>query len=187
MGVECVRSNPTSCQFDGELSLSITGGTPPYTITWTSPNGDFLGNSLELVNLSPGHYISTVIDYYNDFTVVTNCVLIAPRPSKKTIHIISTEGDIINNITFNGEQIILFNNDIYPLMPYIHYSGSMLTGHYTISVDVSYFSELPACIGVGGQNKTLTYSGIYTFYNVCLTSDLYIALFVPDSAYYPCS
>jgi len=37
MGIQCVTSNATtSDSYDGEVSLEITGGTPPYTYRWNT-------------------------------------------------------------------------------------------------------------------------------------------------------
>ena len=187
MSVECIKNNPTLCQNDGHVSVSITGGTPPYTITWTNPVGDYLGGSLELINLSSGTYISTIVDHYGDFTAVTTCDLISPRPVIENIYIIITQGDVINNITFNDNQLIINNNN-YPLTANTPYLSSILSGHYTVSINVTHNPEYQSCIGVGGKNQTLLDgTHTYTFYNTCLNGNLTIALFVPDEGYYPCS
>jgi hypothetical protein len=76
MIVECEISQPTSSDsFDGEVSVSITGGTPPYTVTWLNNN-----------NISPaldgqgiGSYTATTVDYWGDFTAVTVCNLFAEK------------------------------------------------------------------------------------------------------------
>jgi len=76
MGVQCVGANPTLTTIpDGSLSLIITGGTPPYTVTWSTG-----GNGLLLTNLGVGSYSSIVVDYYGDFTAYTTCTLTAPTP-----------------------------------------------------------------------------------------------------------
>ena len=73
MVVECVAINPSSpTSEDGQLSVSITGGTPPYTVVWS--NGNI---SPAIQNLGIGEYSATVIDYYNDFSSVTTCTLTA--------------------------------------------------------------------------------------------------------------
>ena len=71
MGVNCVvqqPSQPTSS--DGIASLVVTGGTPPYYITWSNGN---IGPTI--YNLSAGEYEAVVIDSYGDFTANTTCVL----------------------------------------------------------------------------------------------------------------
>ena len=73
MEIECVVINPTTpTSNDGSASLSITGGTPPYEITWG--NGSL---GLAIYNLSVGDYPAIVKDYYGDFTANTTCVLTA--------------------------------------------------------------------------------------------------------------
>lgn len=73
MVVKCVAINPSSATAeDGQLSVAITGGTPPYTIIWD--NGNI---SPAIQNLGVGEYSATVIDYYNDFSSVTTCSLTA--------------------------------------------------------------------------------------------------------------
>lgn len=81
MGVSCSVVQPsTSTSYDGAASLVITGGTPPYTITWDNGN-----SSSAIGNLSVGSYPATVVDFYGDFTAKTICVLtgqtIPPTPT----------------------------------------------------------------------------------------------------------
>lgn len=73
MEVECVVINPSSRRSsDGSASISITGGTPPYNITWG--NG---GLGLAIYGLSVGEYPAVITDFYGDFTANTVCVLTA--------------------------------------------------------------------------------------------------------------
>ena len=81
LGVECYVVNPSTPNgTDGSASLLITGGTPPYSITWDNLN---IGPSI--FNLGPGSYGATVTDFYGDFTASTICVLtgktISPTPT----------------------------------------------------------------------------------------------------------
>jgi hypothetical protein len=71
MTVECDVLNPTSFDSnDGQVSLIINGGTPPYEVTWlnyddnVSPSLDGVGN---------GFYTATTVDYYGDYSVTTIC------------------------------------------------------------------------------------------------------------------
>lgn len=81
MGISCVVLEPSSTiSNDGAASLEISGGTPPYTITWDN------GNVAPAIgNLTVGSYGATVVDYYGDFTAKTICVLtgqtIQPTPT----------------------------------------------------------------------------------------------------------
>lgn len=71
MVIECIGVNPSSpTASDGQMTVSITGGTPPYTIIWS--NGNI---SPAINNLSVGEYSVTVIDYYGDFSAETSCTL----------------------------------------------------------------------------------------------------------------
>lgn len=77
MGVKCFVQNPTTDRsFDGAAVLSITGGTPPYTISWEAG-----GFAFGLLNIGVGEYSATVVDYYGDFTANTVCVLTAETTS----------------------------------------------------------------------------------------------------------
>jgi hypothetical protein len=71
MVIECIGINPSlPTASDGQMTVSITGGTPPYTIIWS--NGNI---SPAINNLSVGEYSATVIDYYGDFSAETTCTL----------------------------------------------------------------------------------------------------------------
>lgn len=77
MTVTCNPTNPTSAvASDGSISLTIYGGSPPYSIEWT--NGSF---EQTLHNLSVGTYKATVTDYNEDYTQVITCTLTQPTPS----------------------------------------------------------------------------------------------------------
>ena len=71
MTVQCSVVNaysPTTS--DGSIFLFITGGTPPYSITWT--NGS---QNQNLTSVGVGQYTATVTDYYGDFTATTTCTV----------------------------------------------------------------------------------------------------------------
>ena len=73
MEVECVITNPTTpISNDGVASISITGGTPPYTVSWG--NGNI---STSIIKLNPGSYSAVVSDYWKDYVIDTTCVLSA--------------------------------------------------------------------------------------------------------------
>lgn len=87
MDVECIPTNPTSpSAADGSISLSISGGTSPYEITWSNGN---IGP--DIFNLVEGSYTATTTDYYGDFTAVTICELLAVRPTTTTTTTISPQ------------------------------------------------------------------------------------------------
>jgi len=77
LGVECSGINPTGPDtLDGKLFLKITGGTSPYNITWEGGQ-----KTPYLFNLGGGFYNVTVVDYWGDYSAITNCELIAPSPT----------------------------------------------------------------------------------------------------------
>jgi len=76
MGVECSLTHPSPSSSDGSILLIITGGTPPYYITWD--NGNI---SPVIYNLTAGVYKSVVIDSYGDFTANTECILTGSTPT----------------------------------------------------------------------------------------------------------
>lgn len=65
-------------QNNGTLTLTITGGTKPYTIFL---NGVEVGSQTFFQNLSGGTYTAVVTDYYRDFTASTTCTITAPSPT----------------------------------------------------------------------------------------------------------
>jgi hypothetical protein len=74
LGVECQGINPSAPDaFDGKLLLKITGGTAPYNISWEGGQ-----KTPYLFNLGAGFYGVTVVDYWGDYTAITNCQLIGP-------------------------------------------------------------------------------------------------------------
>lgn len=75
MVVECEVSNPSSfTSNDGEVSVSITGGTAPYTVTWS--NGNI---SPAIGGIGNGSYTATTVDYYGDYTATTVCTIFTDK------------------------------------------------------------------------------------------------------------
>lgn len=71
LGLDCDSINAsTPDDTNGLITLYITGGTPPYNVTWSNGTQGTL-----LTNLSPGNYTATVVDYYGDFSATTTCTV----------------------------------------------------------------------------------------------------------------
>ena len=71
LGVDCESINAsTPVSANGLISLFVTGGTPPYSTTWS--NGS---QGAYIFNLLPGSYTATTTDYYKDFTATTVCTV----------------------------------------------------------------------------------------------------------------
>ncbi|MDG1779472.1 MAG: gliding motility-associated C-terminal domain-containing protein [Flavobacteriales bacterium] len=97
---------PISCNgvSDGEIEITISGGTPDYTIEWTGPNG-FTSDQLLISNLEEGDYNLTVTDDAG-CEVTELYTLDNPAPIEITIDLapISCEGaaDASADITVTG-------------------------------------------------------------------------------------
>ena len=76
MSVVCESSPPSVWGLeDGEVSVSISGGTAPYTVTWLN-NGN-VSPALEMVG--NGSYTATTVDFYGDYTVTVVCDIDTPK------------------------------------------------------------------------------------------------------------
>lgn len=84
LGVSCNAVNPLTPTGLGSLSITITGGTPPYTIIWNDGTNPPFTGTTTLSNVTSGTYTITVIDYYKDFTGTTTCSIVAPSPTPTT-------------------------------------------------------------------------------------------------------
>ena len=105
MGVDCLVQNPSSDKsFDGLATLIITGGTPPYTISWDV--GSF---APALSNLGVGEYSATVVDYYGDFTANTTCVLTAETQTISGMCFVLT-GVVENELIYISTESIGLKN-----------------------------------------------------------------------------
>lgn len=147
MGVECVVINPSNLTAsDGAASLSITGGTPPYTILWDNGN---IGPAIN--NLSVGDYGATVTDYYGDFTVQTTCVL---------------TGDTNCSYGFKVENYLTPNvpNCFYTLT----ITGGTSIGPYTIYYNVVSPTTIAEIYSSGNPATGLTLSSMEVGVNVSI-------------------
>lgn len=69
LGVECnVTNSSNPFTNDGAIYLNITGGSTPYSVTWS--NGK---KSQNIYNLFPGFYEATVVDAFGDYSATTIC------------------------------------------------------------------------------------------------------------------
>lgn len=78
MGIKCLSVNPDSTQTPptlGLLSVAVTGGTQPYSYTWTTPQGTKI-NGKTLTNVPEGIYEIEVTDKYGDYIKKEFCELI---------------------------------------------------------------------------------------------------------------
>ena len=76
----CNSNNPSTPQsYDGSVSVLVSGGTPPYNITWEEG-----GYGPTKSNIGVGNYHATIVDFYGDFTANTICSLTAETTTTTT-------------------------------------------------------------------------------------------------------
>lgn len=64
---------------NGSIDLTITGGYPAYTYSWTGPNG-FTETTKDISNLSPGTYTVVIGDSTNVCTLTQSYTITEPQP-----------------------------------------------------------------------------------------------------------
>ena len=108
LGVACQVTNPSGANLsNGSATLIITGGTPPYNITWANGN-----STTSISNLSVGSYPATITDYYGDFTANTTCVLTGPvvpttTTTTTTIPVVTYDFCMVINYNYREEDVNL--------------------------------------------------------------------------------
>lgn len=91
-GISCHGSD------DGSISLNPTGGTAPFSIEWSGPDG-YVGNGTDISTLAPGTYIATVSDA-NGCTATASVEITEPQPLSIQAVPATYEGGV--NITCAG-------------------------------------------------------------------------------------
>lgn len=120
---------------NGTVDLLVTGGTGPYTYSWSGPSG-FTADSQDISNLSPGDYCVTVTDAFCG--TASLCVNVAD----------STQVNTGLSLTINQEKFNVypspFFDQIKVLLPYraewnyslLSMEGKMMiAGHSDINDD----------------------------------------------------
>ena len=91
----------------GEIFAEVTGGTPPYHLTWTSKNDTLPDISLRITNLGPGVYELTVTD--------ANGCTAGPAKFKIDedlgINTFSPNGDGVNDLFMENLFLQVFNRN----------------------------------------------------------------------------
>src|SRR5690606_17166952 len=102
--VSAVAVDAVCTAANGTLTLTIAGGTPDYTISWTGPNG-FTSTDKDLSGLEPGTYNVTVTDANgceatNSFEVGTTDVVITITETVVDATCVAENGSI--SVTASG-------------------------------------------------------------------------------------
>jgi len=87
LGISCNGKNPSIFEAsDGIISVNVTGGTAPYNIFWTTPNGVVLTGQTQF-NQPNGAYSVTVYDYWYDLSAQTTCTIYTPKDCTYDVNI----------------------------------------------------------------------------------------------------
>ena len=168
---------------DGEIELTILGGTPPYTVDWTGPNA-FTSTNEDLTGLEAGSYDVTVTDFEGCQTMGTAQVDEIPElQADLVVTPISCNGanDGAIDLTITGGQgpysigwagpdlFISSDEDIFDLAPGIYNlllvdaNGCFLETSAEIiepdAIDVVVNPIDPSCFGAGDGSIELVISG----------------------------
>lgn len=87
---------------NGSLSANLTGGTTPYTVSWTGPDG-FTSANADINGLSPGEYFLSVVDN-NNCTLLDSAVINSPDSILVDILVtqpgcVADDGELSANVT----------------------------------------------------------------------------------------
>ena len=127
LGIDCTSINASTPQSsNGVVSLYVTGGTPPYNITWS--NG---GQGNLLTNLRPGGYTATVVDYYGDFTGTTTCI----------VDYDSFYLERFDDCSNSGTSVYYLADTVYPFSAGTVYELTTQTGCWTSSGTTLYTGQ----------------------------------------------
>ncbi|GGD08480.1 PKD domain-containing protein [Hyunsoonleella pacifica] len=134
---------------DGEIEIDVSGGTAPYTYSWTR-NGTSFSSDEDLSNLLPGTYILTVVDANNCSPITESFDIIEPPELQASL---DTKVDVI----CFGEAAGAINIDVTGGRPFENSPG-IFTYTYSWSGPNGFAST--------NQNLTGLFAGTY---NVTVT------------------
>ncbi|TVR38758.1 MAG: hypothetical protein EA392_08710, partial [Cryomorphaceae bacterium] len=167
---------------DGSISISVEGGIPGYTYSWTGPGG-FSSSSQDITGLSPGTYTVLVVDE-NNCEATASFTIEEPEPIEVTADITDnlcageSEGAIDlsitggtppydvtwtgpNGFTSNQENIDNLESGAYNL-ELTDAAGCGFTATFTVSepdpIDIELSADDVSCFGLndGTIDATLT-------------------------------
>ena len=145
-------------------NVGITGGTPPYTITWIGPDS-FTGNSLNLTNLCAGVYTATT----RDINSLTNTEYIEIlNLSAGTFSASTIDGSCLSNINeYCKIRVHSFNHEQTNFTYNLYRDGNL---HETYKGTTG--NEIYDFVNLEPGNYTLTaYDGISVDYNSTVPSN----------------
>ena len=112
-------TNTITGMFTGSVDLSVSGGVPGFTYSWTGPSG-FTATTEDISGLEYGNYTVTVTDQYCGIAVITvfvdndvassvdennlNPVSVFPNPANEYVNLVS--GKPLNDATFKMVNLV---------------------------------------------------------------------------------
>ena len=130
---------------DGSIDLTVSGGIPPYSVSWTS-NGGYLGSGTNISNLSSDVYTATITDANNCGPIFESVFITEPSE----ITLFGTSSDV-SCFGFNDGNIDLVTTGTNLNYSWIGPNGfisnledinSLEPGVYTISI-----TDVNGCFG----------------------------------------
>jgi hypothetical protein len=147
--------SPSDDTNNGSIQITASGGTLPFTYSWTNSDGDEISHEKDLINVGPGTYLLTIIDangcmLSSDELVVTfisstmenidSDIQIFPNPVSSALHIDYSEAlELIELITLEGQIV-----------------KSIPTQESNISFDISELNEGLYLLKVTTHNARMT-------------------------------
>lgn len=117
MIAECsITNQPTSQNsYDGSITLTISGGTSPYLVSWSNGVIQSVTSASTITNLNVGSYIATITDYFGDYSSTTICTLTPQTTTTTSTTTTTTEKPYSSEfcMTLSYNQTTLKINFIY--------------------------------------------------------------------------
>lgn len=132
------------------IDISVSGGTVPYTYSWSRDPVGFSAGTQDIDNLAPGAYTVTVTDAKGCTTtlteVITNiinadskAITVYPNPTNSVINIANAENSKITVYNILGESVVSISNN-----------------KTLAKIDISNLSEGTYIVRIISNNKTTT-------------------------------
>ena len=143
--IQLIKTNVSACGngSDGTLEAIPSGGTAPYTYSWTGPNG-FTSTSQTLTGLSIGYYNLTVTDAtFTSSTVTGIHVAAAFAPY------ITNSGSSSASCASNGSIILYGNAGVQPYtysLDGINYQAGNTFNNLAAGTYTGYVKDLRGCV-----------------------------------------
>ncbi|WKZ58233.1 MAG: gliding motility-associated C-terminal domain-containing protein [Cyclobacteriaceae bacterium] len=136
--------NNSSCSApDGQINVSLSGGTGSYIYAWTGPSG-FTANTEDISGLAGGNYSLTVTDDGSNCTFALGPISVTdPQPA-------------LQNVSNSGTQLVCVGGDAV-----VNLSGSESGVTYEVLVNGASVG-IPTVIGTGGPISIPVPSGNFT-------------------------